>query len=116
MKAGPNVKKYDIPFVADGLTAYAIERQNNFERHLSQGKSPWAESRRFWTDAILQGMVRLEGGTPGPEMMARFDQRLAAAHGCAATETLTPAEQEELVRSLRSYVSALENTGEHRGL
>ena len=97
MKAGSSVKKYDIPFVADGLTAYAIERQNSFERHLPQGKSPWAESRRFWIDAILQGMVRLEGGTLDPEMMARFDQRLAAAHGCAAAETLTPAAQEELI-------------------
>ena len=75
MKAGPNVKKFDISLVADGLTAYAIERQNNFARRLPQGKSPWAESRRFWIDAILQGMVRLEGGTPGPEMRARFDQR-----------------------------------------
>ena len=116
MKAGSNVKKYDISFVADGLTAYAIERQNDFERHLPQGRSPWAESRRFWIDAILQGMVRLEGGTPGPEMMEQFDQRLAAAHDCAAAETLTPAEQEELVRSLRNYASALEDTGEHRGL
>ncbi len=110
------MKKYDISLVADGLTAYAIERQSDFERRLPRGRSPKAESRRFWTDAILQGMVRLEGGTPGPEMMARFDQRLAAAHDCAAVETLTPAAQEELVRSLRGYVSALEATGEHRGL
>lgn len=110
------MKKYDIPFVADNLTAYAIERQGSFERHQPQGKSPWAESRRFWIDAVLQGMVRLEGGKPGPEMMAQFDQRLAASHGCAAAETLTPAAQKKLVRSLRGYASALENTGEHRGL
>ena len=110
------MEKYDISLTAEGLTAYAIERQSGFERHQPRGKSSWAESRRFWTDAILQGMARLEGGTPDPEMMTRFDQRLAAAHGCAAVEMTPPSAQKELIQNLRNYVSALEATGEHRGL
>lgn len=61
-------------------------------------------------------MVRLEGGTPTPELMERFDQRLAETRGCAAVEPLSPAAQKKLVRTLRGYVSALETTGEHRGL
>ena len=110
------MKKYDISRAAEGLTAYAIEWQSSFERHQPRGKSSWAESRRFWTDAILQGMARLKGGTPDPEKMARFDQRLAAAHGCAAVEMTPPSAQKELIQNLRNYVSALEATGEHRGL
>ena len=110
------MKNFDIGLVAECLTAYAIERQNGFERYQPQGVPPWAESRRFWTDAILQGMVRLEGGAPGPELMERFDQRLEEARGCAAVEPLSPAAQKELVRTLRGYVSALEDTGQHRGL
>ena len=102
------MEKYDISLAAEGLTAYAIERQSNFERHQPRGKSPWAESRRFWMDAILQGMVRLEGGTPDPEMMARFDQRLSAAHGCAAVEMTPPSAQKELIRAVsRSRSSRL---------
>ena len=45
---------YNIPVTAEGLTAYAIERQNGWERHRPDGALPWAELRRFWTDAILQ--------------------------------------------------------------
>ena len=73
------MKKYDISLAAEGLTAYAIERQSGFERHQPRGKSSWAESRRFWTDAILQGMARLEGGTPDPEMMASVQKRRDSA-------------------------------------
>lgn len=51
-------KRFDIPLVAEGLTAYAIERQNGVERHLPPDGPSWADRRRFWTDAILQGMVR----------------------------------------------------------
>ena len=83
------MKNYDIGLVAEGLTTYAIERQNSFERYQPQGVPSWAESRRFWTDAILQGMVRLEGGTPTPKLMERFDQRLEEARGCAAAELLS---------------------------
>ena len=55
------MKRFDIPLVAEGLTAYTIERQNGWERHQPEGAPTWAERRRFWTDAILQGMARLEG-------------------------------------------------------
>lgn len=110
------MKNYDIGLVVEGLTTYAIERQNSFERYQPQGVPSWTESRRFWTDAILQGMVRLEGGTPTPKLMERFDQRLEEARGCAAAELLSPTAQKALVRTLRGYVSALEATGEHRGL
>ena len=42
--------------------------------------SPWAEQRRFWTDAILQGMARLEGLEPDHRLMEQYDQRLEDAH------------------------------------
>ena len=50
---------FNIHLVAEGLTTYAIERQHGFERHQPDGLPLWAEQRRFWTDAILQGMARL---------------------------------------------------------
>ena len=53
--------RFNLPLVVKGLTAYAIERQNGYERHQPEGAPIWREQRRFWTDAILQGMARLEG-------------------------------------------------------
>jgi len=108
------VKNFDIDLVAGRLTAYAIERQNSFERYQPQGTSPWAASRRFWTDAILQGMVRLEGGTPTPALMERFDQELKSARGSAATVPASPKLQRGTIRALRNFVSALEATGDDR--
>ncbi len=108
------MSKIDIPRVADGLTAYAIERQNGMERHQPPGSRPWMERRRFWIDAILQGMVRLEGLTPDPGLMERYDRRLEEARGCSAAETLPAREQAALIRGLRQYISALEATGEDR--
>jgi len=107
---------YDTALVAEGLTAYAIERQSGFEPPQAPGRPPRGEARRFWIDAVLQGMVRLEGSPPGPELMEQFDQRLEQARGCAAVEMLPLPAQQELIRNLRNYVSALEATGEHRGL
>ncbi len=108
------MRKFNFPLVAEGLTAYAIERQNGTERHQSDGAPPWAEQRRFWTDAILQGMARLEGLTPDPGLMEQFDQRLEAARGCTATETLPLKEQTLLIQELGRYVSKLEATGDDR--
>jgi len=101
--------------MADRLISYAIERQNGIGRHQPPGAPPWTEQRRFWTDAILQGMARLEGQTPDPGLMEEFDRRLEAAHSCFATETLPVKEQAALIRGLRRYISALEATGDdHR--
>ncbi len=108
------MSKIDIPRMADGLTAYAIERQNGMERHQPPGSRPWMERRRFWIDAILQGMARLEGLTPDPGLMERYDRRLEDARGFSAAETLPAKEQAALIRGLRQYVSALEATGEDR--
>ena len=58
--------KKQILVMADRLAVYAIERQNGFERYQPENAPPWQEQRRFWTDAILQGMARLEGLTPDP--------------------------------------------------
>ena len=70
------MKRFDIPLVAEGLTAYAIERQNGWERHRPEGAPTWAERRCFWTDAILQGMTKLEGQDPDPKWLRQFDRRL----------------------------------------
>ena len=99
---------------ADRLTIYAIERQAGMERHQPVGTPPPAELRRFWTDAILQGMARLEGLTPDPKWMEQFDQRLEAARESAAVETIPLKEQAALIRDLSRYVSALEAIGDDR--
>ncbi len=108
------MKKFNLPLVAEGLTAYAIERQNGTERHKTDGAPLWAEQRRFWTDAILQGMARLDGLTPAPGWMEQFDQRLEAARGCSATETLPMNGQTVLIQELSRYISALESAGDDR--
>lgn len=43
--------KFNTVRVAEGLTAYAIERQHSWERHQREGNLTWMEQRRFWTDA-----------------------------------------------------------------
>lgn len=91
---------FNIPLIAERLTAYAIERQNGPERHQSPGAPAWAEQRRFWTDAILQGMAKIEGRVPDSSLMDQYDQRLEAARGCFAAETLPLKEQAALVHGL----------------
>ena len=71
--------RFNIPLTAERLTAYAVERQSGTERHQPEGTPPPAELRRFWTDAILQGMARLEGLTPASKWMDQYDQQLEAA-------------------------------------
>lgn len=106
--------KKRILVMADRLAVYAIERQNGFERHQPPDGPPWQERRRFWTDAILQGMARLEGLTPDPGWMKQFDRRLEAARRCPAVETLPTREQAVLIRGLSRFVSALETAGGDR--
>ena len=72
------------------------------------------ERRRFWTDAILQGMSRLEGQSTGPERMRQFDQQLADARGSAATVPASLPLQKETIRNLRNFISALETAGGDR--
>ena len=106
--------KFNIPLVAEGLTAYAIERQNGWERSQRKDAPTWMEQRRFWTDAILQGMARLDGLNPDPRLMEQYDQELKSAHGSAATVPTSPKLQKGTVRTLRAFVSALEDTGDDR--
>ena len=73
------MNRFNIPLVAEGLTAYAIERQNGWERHQPEGTPPWQAQRRLWTDAILQGMARLEEQVPDPKLMEQFDRELEQA-------------------------------------
>lgn len=103
------MNRFNISLVAERLTAYAIERRNGSERYQPPDAIPWQEQRRFWTDAILQGMARLDGRAPVPELMAWYGQRLEDARRCAAVEPLPPAEQAALIRDLGEYVSALED-------
>lgn len=105
--------KFNLPLVAEGLTAYAIERQNGFERHQPAGAPPWTEQRRFWTDAVLQGMARLEGRDPDMTIMNRYDHELEQARGSLTSPAL-PQLQNSTVRELHSYVSALATSGDDR--
>lgn len=98
--------RFNIPLVAEGLTAYAIEWQNGFERSSPSPYAPtWAETRRFWTDAILQGMARLEGREPDPALMEQFDRQLEQARGCFATIPASLRLQKETVRGLYDEAS-----------
>ena len=108
------MNRFNISLVAERLTAYAIERQNGLERHQPEGTPTWQEQRRLWTDAILQGMARLDGRAPVPELMAWYDQRLEDARSCAAVEPLPLSEQAALIRDLSQYTAALETAGDDR--
>lgn len=106
--------KFITVLVLEGLTAYAIERQNGWERHQRKGALPWSEQRRFWTDAILQGMTRLDGGQPDPALMERFDRKLDQARGCYFFVPATGQMQKDTIRELQRFVSALESDGNDR--
>lgn len=108
------MSSFNIALAEEGLTAYAIERQNGIERHQRQDEPPWSETRRFWIDAILQGMARLDGVRPDPKQMERFDQRLAQARGSFAAEPATVQSQKETIRELQCYLSAVEAAGDDR--
>lgn len=106
--------RFDIRRVAMGLTAYAIERQNGFERHQPEDSPPWQEQRRFWTDAILQGMARLDGLTPDPKLMEQYDLELEQARGCYFTVPTTQQMQKDTIRELRRFIAVLEAAGDDR--
>lgn len=107
------MEKFSLPLVAEGLTAYAIERQNGFERHQPAGTPPWAEKRRFWTDAVLHGMARLEGHEPDMTLMNRYDHEMEQARG-SLTNPASLQLQNNTVRELHSFVSALAASGDDR--
>ena len=100
--------------MAEGLTAYAIERQNGWERHQPEGAPPWQAQRRLWTDAILQGMARLEEQVPDPKLMEQFDRELEQAGGSAAAVPASLQLQRGTIQNLRNFVTALEDTGDDR--
>lgn len=109
------MNRFNTPLVAEGLIAYAIERQNGFERHQQKGFPPWAERRRLWTDAILQGIARLEGEPPDPKLMERYDHELGTARRGFVSVPASPQLQQKTIRNLRRFVSALEAAGDdHR--
>lgn len=106
--------KFNTALVLEGLTAYAIERQNGFERRQQDGAPTWMEQRRFWTDAILRGMARLDGEEPDPKLMGQFDRELEQARSSAATVSTSPELQRDTIRELRRFISALETDGNDR--
>ena len=108
------MNRFNIPLVAEGLTAYAIERQNGWERHQPEGAPPWQDQRRLWTDAILQGMARLEEQVPDPKLMEQFDRELEQVGGSAATISASLQLQRGTIQNLRNFVTALEDTGDDR--
>jgi len=108
------VNRFNIPLVAEGLTAYAIERQNGWERHQPEGAPPWQAQRRLWIDAILQGMARLEEQVPDPKLMEQFDRELEQAGGSAAAVPASLQLQRGTIQNLRNFVTALEDTGNDR--
>ena len=97
------MNRFDIALTAEGLTAYAIERQNGWERHQPEGAPPWMERRRFWTDTILQGMARLQGACPDPKLLEQFDCELEQSRRGFAAVPVSLQLQRETIRSLRNF-------------
>lgn len=106
--------RFNIPRVAEALTTYAIEWEHGFQRHQPPGTPTWPEQRRFWTDAILQGMARLDGAEPDPKWMERYDRELAETRGQYFIIPATLAVQRDAILSLHRYIAALEGTGQDR--
>lgn len=105
---------FPISLVEKGLTTYAMERQNGFERHQRQNAPTWADTRRFWVDAILQGMARLEGREPDPRQMERFDHQMEQAPGGSATQPAPYQLRRDTIHAIGNYLSALEIAGGDR--
>ncbi len=101
--------KFNTALVAKGLIAYAIERRYGWEQRKQEGAPTWMEQRRLWTDAILQGMARLEGKEPDPKLMEQFDHELEQARSSAAIVPASVKLQKETIRDLRCFVSALKD-------
>ncbi len=106
--------RFNISRVAEALTTYAIEWEHGFQRHQPPGTSPWSEQRRFWTDAILQGMARLNGAEPDPKWMERYDRELDEARGQYFIIPATLDVQRDAILSLHRYIAALEGIGQDR--
>ena len=109
------MQNFNVSCVEEGLTAYAAERQNGFERHQRQNAPPWAESRRFWIDAVLQGMARQGGQEPDPNQMERFDRHLEQAAGSASARPAAHQLRRDTIHMIGNYLSTLETAdGDHR--
>lgn len=114
MAWGGAMNQFDIRHVAMGLAAYIIERQSSCERHQPENAPLWQEQRRLWTDAILQGMARLDGLEPDPSLMEQFDLELEQVRGCHFFTPATRQTQKGAIRELRRFVAALKATGDDR--
>lgn len=96
---------FNISLVEEGLTAYGVERQ---------GAPPWSETRRFWVDAVLQGMARLEDSGPDPMQMERFDRNLEQARGSSAVQPASNQLRRDTIHAIGNYLSVLESVGGDR--
>ena len=106
--------RFHTSLVAEGLIAYAVERQNGFERRQQERAPPWAKQRRSWTEAILQGMEKMEGEAPYPKLLERYDHELRTVRRGFVSVPASPQLQQKTIRNLRRFVSALEATGDDR--
>lgn len=104
------MEELNIQQTAKGLISHAFEQQNGWERPLQEGHLPWPEQRRFWVDAVLQGMARLKGQESDPSLMKQYDD--AMKHGFPPS---TVRLRRATIRNLLNFVSAMEETGDdHR--
>lgn len=109
---GGNIRtNFDTAFVVEGLTAYAIERQNGEERSRLFDSPDWAAQRRVWINSVLQGMNALNGQAPDAKALERFDHRLEQARNGSATIPTPPEVQQQTIHSLQEYVLALDTAG-----
>lgn len=98
-----NMKEKAI--VAEGLAAYAIERRFGFERHRPDGAPSWEAVRAMWISTVLGEMDDMSSGRS--LLLDLYHQRMKEAEGISAAEPAPLQLQQDTIKGLSEYVSAL---------
>lgn len=101
--------RFNIPLVAEGLTAYTVERQVGDERPRLEAAPLWSECQRSCSDAVLRGMAELEGLPYDLKFLEQYDQALEQAKHDFIAELASPQLQKEAGQNF--IPSPLENAG-----
>ena len=96
--------KYDAA-IAEGLAAYTIERRFGWERHQPDGAPSWDEVRTMWARTVLGEMDNLDGKESS--LLGLYNQRLKDAEGVFGAEPASLQLQQDTIKGLSEYVSAL---------
>ena len=99
--------KIDLPFITRALSCYAAERRLGFENHQAGGRR-LPEERENNIRKLLIGVAEVTDSMDPEMLVDQFNYWLVRAQGCAAVQTLPPADQRSMVKNLRACVYLLE--------